>query len=179
MRTPTTTPAQAAGMIRQDQELLLTLVEGRTEHELRMPYAVNDGPLGHFCDSLHDLVAHVLMWDEINLAVLTDARAGRRHWSLDPRWETTEIGSALNHGGVEAGRRIPSELVLHRFHSVGAALIAEISQYDERAWADPATGGGFDGGIGALAEYVATTPDGFLFAHAARHLQPATVTVPV
>jgi alpha/beta hydrolase fold len=35
---------------------------------------VTAGPLGDFCDSLHDLVAHVLMWDEINLAV----EAGRR-----------------------------------------------------------------------------------------------------
>ncbi|HWD81705.1 MAG TPA: hypothetical protein VG497_22575 [Kribbella sp.] len=172
MRTPTTSPAQAAGMIRRDQELLLSRVEGRTEEELRTPYDVNDGPLGHFCDSLHDLVAHVLMWDEITLAVLRDARAGRLHWSLDPRWETAAIGSALNHGGVEAGRRIPSELVLHRFHNVGDALVAEILQYDDSTWTDPATGGGFDGGIGALAEYVSTTPDGFLFAHAAQHLQP-------
>ena len=161
-------------MIRRDQELLLSRVEGRTEDELRTPYDVNDGPLGHFCDSLHDLVAHVLMWDEITLAVLRDARAGRLHWSLDPRWETPEIGSALNHGGVEAGRRIPSELLLHRFQNVGAALVAEILEYDENAWADPSTGGGFDGGIGALAEYVSTTPDGVLFAHAARHLQPVT-----
>ncbi|GAA1115825.1 hypothetical protein GCM10009630_11740 [Kribbella jejuensis] len=159
-------------MIRRDQELLLSRLEGKTEEELRTPYDVHDGPLGHFCDSLHDLVAHVLMWDEITLAVLRDARAGRLHWSLDPRWETAEIGSALNHGGVEAGRRIPSELVLHRFHNVGAALIAEILEYDEAAWADPSTGGGFDGGIGALAEYVSTTPDGVLYAHAARHLQP-------
>ncbi|MGZ0147838.1 hypothetical protein ACXJJ3_12280 [Kribbella sp. WER1] len=174
MRTPTTTPAQAAGMIRRDQELLLSRVDGRTEDELRTPYDVHDGPLGHFCDSLHDLVAHVLMWDEITLAVLRDARMGRLHWSLDPRWETAEIGSALNRGGVEAGRLIPSELVLHRFRSVGAALLAEITQYDEAAWTDPATGAGFDGGIGALAEYVSTTPDGMLFAHAARHLQPVS-----
>jgi hypothetical protein len=33
--------------------------------------------LGDFCESLHDLVAHVLMWDEINLAVLAEAAAGR------------------------------------------------------------------------------------------------------
>jgi hypothetical protein len=175
MRTPTTTPAQAAGMIRQDQELLLSRIEETTDP--RAPYAVNDGPLGHFCDSMHDLVAHVLMWDEINLAVLRDARAGRLHWSLDPRWETPEIGSALNLGGVEAGRHLSSELLVHRFRSVGEALVAEISQYGEHAWADPSTGGGFDGGIGALAEYVSTTPDGALFAHAARHLRPADVPV--
>jgi hypothetical protein len=63
-------------------------------------------------------------------------------------------------------------LVLHRFRSVGAALVAEFEQYDDQTWADPSTGAGFDGGIGALAEYVATTPDGILFAHAARHLGP-------
>jgi hypothetical protein len=192
MRTPTTTPAQAAGMIRRDQELLLSRVKGRTEDELRAPYDVSDGPLGHFCDSLHDLVAHVLMWDEITLAVLRDARAGRLHWSLDPRWETAEIGSALNRGGVEAGRHIPSELLLHRYHNVGNALLAEITQYDEQTWKDPSPlahavnwtadsnaeldgrsnggSGGFGGGIGVLAEYVSTTPDGVLFAHAARHL---------
>ncbi|MET9268212.1 hypothetical protein [Kribbella sp. NPDC003557] len=170
MRTPTTTPAQAAELIRRDQDLLLSRTEGLSESELRAPYDVTAGPLGDFCDSLHDLVAHVLMWDEITLAVLRDARAGRLHWSLDPRWETAEIGRALNLGGVEAGRRISSELVLHRFRGVGAALVDEISQYDDGTWLDPSTGAGFDGGIGALAEYVSTTPDGILFAHAARHL---------
>lgn len=35
------------------------------------------GSLGDFCESLRDLVAHVLMWDEINLAVVTEAAAGR------------------------------------------------------------------------------------------------------
>ncbi|WP_134128487.1 hypothetical protein [Kribbella pratensis] len=174
MRTPTTTPAQAAGMIRRDQDLLLSRIEGLSEDEMRAPYDVAAGPLGDFCDSLHDLVAHVLMWDEVTLAVLRDARAGRLHWSLDPLWETAEIGRALNLGGVEAGRLIPSELVLHRFHSVGEALVDEISRYDEETWADPSTGAGFDGGIGALAEYVSTTPDGILFAHAARHLQPVS-----
>ncbi|MGW7680487.1 maleylpyruvate isomerase N-terminal domain-containing protein [Kribbella sp. NPDC054772] len=174
MRTPTTTPAQAAEMIRTDQQLLLSRVEGQREDELRAPYDVSAGPLGDFCDSLHDLVAHVLMWDEITLAVLRDAKAGRLHWSLDPRWETAEIGRALNRGGVDAGRLIPSELLLHRFRSVGAALVAELEQYDDQTWTDPSTGAGFDGGIGALAEYVSTTPDGFLFAHAARHLQPVS-----
>ncbi|GAA1561158.1 hypothetical protein GCM10009804_17500 [Kribbella hippodromi] len=176
MRIATTTPVQAAGMVRRDQELLLGVVEGKSEEELRTAYEVNDGPLGHFCDSLHDLVAHVLMWDEITLAVLRDAVAGRMHWSLDPRWETAEIGSALNFGGVEAGRRIPSELLLHRYTKVGAALVAEIERYDESTWADPSTGGGYDGGIGALAEYVSTTPDGVLFGHAGRHLFPKAVS---
>lgn len=176
MRTPTTTPAEAAELLRADQKLLLTRIDGRTEAELRAPYRVAAGPLGHFCDSLHDLIAHILMWDEITLSVLRDAKAGRLHWSLDPRWETAEIGSALNIGGVEAGRHLPSELLRHRFDSVGAALIAEIEQYDEKSWADPSTGGGFVGGIGALAEYASTPPNGIVFGHAARHLQPAPVS---
>ena len=176
MRTPTTTPAEAAELLRVDQELLLTRIDGRTEAELRAPYRVAAGPLGHFCDSLHDLIAHILMWDEITLSVLRDAKAGRLHWSLDPRWETAEIGSALNIGGVEAGRHLPSELLRHRFDSVGVALIAEIEQYDEKSWAVPSTGGGVDGGVGALAEYASTPPNGIVVGHAARHLQPAPVS---
>ncbi|MGW1339613.1 hypothetical protein ACWCOV_01065 [Kribbella sp. NPDC002412] len=175
MRTATTTPSEAARLVMDDHGLLADLVDGLSEAELRAPYRVVSGPLGHFCDSLHDLTAHILMWDEITLAVLRDAAAGRLHWSLDPRWETADAGSALNVGGVEAGRHIPSGLLLHRFHSVADALVAEIRQYDDDAWNDPATGGGYDGGIGALAEYAATPPDGVLFGHAARHLEPAQV----
>jgi hypothetical protein len=62
---------------------------------------------------------------------------------------------------------------VHRFHSVADALVAEIQQYDETSWNEPSTGGGYDGSIGALAEYAATPPDGALFGHAARHLIPA------
>jgi hypothetical protein len=150
-------------LVRADHRLLLDRIDGLTEAELRAPYTVVSGPLGHFCDSLHDLTAHILMWDEITLAVLRDAAAGRLHWSLAPRWETADAGSALNVGGVEAGRHIPSGLLLHRFHSVADALVAEIEQYDETSWRDPSTGGGYDGSIGAL------------FGHAARHLNPAQV----
>ena len=114
-------------------------IDGLTEAELRAPYRVEAGILGHFCDSLHDLTAHILMW-------------------------------------VEAGRHIPSGLLLHRFESVTAALIAEIEQYDETSWSDPSTGGPYDGSIGALAEYAATPPDGNLFSHATRHLVPAKAT---
>lgn len=173
MRIAKTSPTEAAQLLREDQGLLLAAVDGLTEDELRAPYRVSAGPLGHFCDSLHDLLGHVLMWDEITLAVLRDARSGRLHWSLDPRWETPEIGSALNVGGVEAGRHIPSALTLHRYRNVGAALLAEIEQYDDAAWADPETGGGYDGGIGALTEYVSTPPGHEVFGHAARHLQAA------
>jgi hypothetical protein len=172
MRTPKTSAAEAVRLLRADHQLLLDRIDGLTEAELRAPYQVNAGPLGHFCDSLHDLTAHVLMWDEITLDVLRDAAAGRLHWSLDPRWDTADAGSALNVGGVEAGRHIPSALLIHRFHSVAGALEAELEQYDETSWRDPSTGGGYDGSIGALAEYAATPPDGTLFGHAARHLDP-------
>jgi hypothetical protein len=176
MRTPTTSPAEAAQLLRADHQLLQDRIDGLTAAELRAPYRVEAGILGHFCDSLHDLTAHILMWDEITLAVLRDAAAGRLHWSLDPRWETPEAGSALNVGGVEAGRHISSGLLLHRFHNVTEAIIAEIEQYDEASWNDPSTGGPYGGSIGALAEYAATPPDGNLFAHAARHLNPAKIS---
>jgi hypothetical protein len=172
MRTPTTTAAEAVQLFLADRRTLSERVDGMSESELRAPYRVEAGVLGHFCDSLHDLVAHVLMWDEINLAVLREAAAGRMHWSLDPRWETPDAGTVLNSGGVDAGRHIPSELLLHRFESVIEAFTAEMSQYDEIAWTDPATGGGFDGGIGALAEYVSLPPGGTLYGHVARHLDP-------
>jgi hypothetical protein len=165
-------PAKAARLIQTDHQLLFDHLDGVAD--LRAPYRVTAGPLGHFCDSLHDLVAHILMWDEITLAVLREAAVGRIHWSLDPRWETPAAGSALNSGGVEAGRRLPSDLLVHRLRSVAAALAAEVGGYDVRLWADPATGGGFDGSIGALAEYAATPPDGVLFGHTARHLRPGT-----
>lgn len=157
-------------MIEADRRLLLDLVEQLPEEQLREPYRVAAGPLGHFCDTLHDLVAHITMWDEITLAVLREAAAGRYHWSLDPRWETPDAGSALNVGGVAAGRHLPSDLLLHRFRAGVEALVAEVARYDEEAWLDPATGGGFDGGIGALAEYAASPPDGTSYAHVARHL---------
>jgi hypothetical protein len=173
MRTAKTTPDQAVALYRADQHILLDRIDGLTEEKLRAPYSVSDGPLGHFCDSLHDLVGHILMWDEITLAVLRDARAGRLHWSIDPRWETAAAGSALNVGGVEAARHLPSDLLLHRYHSVAEALVAEIERYDDDTWAEPSTGGGFDGGIGALAEYAATPPNEVIFGHAARHLQGA------
>jgi hypothetical protein len=178
MRTPTTSAADSPRLIHADRLLLLDRIDGLSETRLREPYRVADGPLGHFCDSLHDLMAHILMWDEITLAVLREAAAGRVHWSVDPRWETPEAGSALNVGGVDAGRHLPSDLLAHRLHSVVDALIREVEGYDERSWNDPATGGGFDGGIGALAEYVSTPPGDAPYAHVARHLRPAPADEP-
>jgi hypothetical protein len=170
MRTPTISAAEAVELLRADHQLLLDRVEGLTDEALRAPYRVAAGPLGHFCDSLHDLVAHISMWDEITLAVLREAAAGRAHWSLEAQWETPEAGSGLNFGGVEAGRHLPSGLLVDRLRRVSDALIDELSRYDEEAWGDPATGGGFDGGIGALAEYVTTPADGTAYVHVGRHL---------
>ncbi|WP_344182655.1 alpha/beta hydrolase [Kribbella lupini] len=170
MRTPTTSAAEAAQLIRADRRLLLDLVDGQPEDKLRAPYQVRAGTLGHFCDSLHDLVAHILMWDEIALAVLRESAADRPHWSLDPRWETAELGSALNAGGIEAGRHLPSGLLVERLGSVVDALVAEITAYDEAAWQGQAAGGEFAGSVGALAEYAASPPDGSPYGHVARHL---------
>jgi acetyl esterase len=170
MRTPTTSAAEAAQLIRSDRQRLLDLVRGLPEERLRAPYEVADGPLGHFCDSLHDLVAHVSMWDEITLAVLREDAAGRRHWSLEAEWETAETGSALNVGGVEAGRHLPSAMLVERLEAVVDALVAEITAYDEAAWQGQAAAGEFAGSIGALAEYAASPPGGTPYGHVAKHL---------
>ncbi|GAB2556399.1 alpha/beta hydrolase fold domain-containing protein [Kribbella endophytica] len=170
MRTPTTSAAEAAQLIRADRQRLLELVDGLPDARLRAPYGVADGPLGHFCDSLHDLVGHILMWDEVTLAVLRESAAGRSHWSIDPRWETAEIGSALNAGGVEAGRHLPSGLLIERLASVVDALVAEITAYDEAAWQGQAAGGAFVGSVGALAEYAASPPGGTPYGHVGKHL---------
>jgi hypothetical protein len=135
----------------------------RTDHEILQNHlhrqgdiTLHAGPLGDFCESLHDLVAHVLMWDEINLAVLTEANAGRRHWSLDPRWETREAGRLLNKAGVLAGRELPSELLLHRLEITKAAVETEL----ESSWEANQD----------VAEHVFTVPGRPAFWHAAIHL---------
>src|SRR5262245_28416476 len=107
--------AEALDRITVDRDLLLEVVRPRTEADLIAPYLVDGRALGDFCDSLRDLVAHVLMWDEINLTVLAEARAGRRHWSLDTRWEQPEVGALLNRSGVAAGLLLPVDLLVHRF----------------------------------------------------------------
>ncbi|HEU5420494.1 MAG TPA: maleylpyruvate isomerase N-terminal domain-containing protein [Streptosporangiaceae bacterium] len=161
---------EAAARLRADHDLLLTRVTGLTGDELAASCRLDSGPLGDFCDSLHDLVAHVLMWDEISLAVLTEAAAGRAHWSLDPRWETADAGRRLNRGGVEAGRHVPAALLLHRFRAAGDALAAVFGQYTERDWTAPGQAGPAERGIGALARHVFTVPGQPAFWHAAVHL---------
>ncbi|MFC5747517.1 hypothetical protein [Actinomadura rugatobispora] len=154
-----------------DRRLLASRVENRPERELVAPYRVEGGPLGDFCDSLRDLVAHVLMWDEINLAVLTEARLGRAHWSLDGPWETPSSGRALNLAGVMAGRELPVDLLLHRFGVVRDALVDELSRYDEDRWTAPlALSHPRATSTGALAQYVMSIPNGGPYWHAAIHL---------
>jgi len=160
--------AEAVRRIRHDRKLLLQAVEGRSESELRAAYHVAGGPLGDFCESLHDLVAHVLMWDEINLAVLAEASRGRRHWSLDPRWESPAAGRALNLGGVTGGRSIPSDLLIHRFTVTTASLVAELDGTETMRWETHPFESELT--VGALAEYVMTVPGRLPYWHAAIHL---------
>ncbi|HEY8454405.1 MAG TPA: maleylpyruvate isomerase N-terminal domain-containing protein [Actinopolymorphaceae bacterium] len=163
--------AEARRRAAADRDLLLDVVRGKTTDELRAPYRVRSGPLGDFCESLHDLLAHVQMWDEINLAVLAEARRGRAHWSVEPRWETPEVGQVLNRAGVAAGRLLPSDLLLHRFQASRDALLAELSCYDEYAWVDPTlTVKREVTSIGGLAQYVMTVPGQQAYWHAALHL---------
>ena len=161
---------EASRRLRADHDVLLAEVNQLTEEQLPAPYHLADGPLGDFCESLHDLVAHVLMWDEINLAVLTEAAAGRAHWSLEPRWETPEAGGLLNRSGVQAGRQLPASLLLHRLRTVQDAVLGELARYEGRAWTGAGQMPGQAGGIGRLAQKVWTVPGQPAFWHAAIHL---------
>lgn len=160
------TQPEAIRRVREDHTLLVN--EVAAADDLTQPYQVNSGPLGDFCDSLHDLVAHVLMWDEISLAVLTDARNARTHWSLDQRWETSDAGLLLNQSGVAAGRELPTDLLVHRYETVRAALLDELQAdgWDDTVKLELAQ----DHSVGSLAEYVMTVPNNPAFWHAAIHL---------
>lgn len=153
----------AGALIRADHDLLLDRIDGLSESELTEPYRPHDGPLGHFCDSLHDLAAHVLMWSEISLDVLHEARSGRRHWSIEPRWETADVGSALNRAGVRAGRELPSQLIIERLRWVRDAFDAEIASIPRAEW---------DGakGVGTTLYEAMTPPGSSPYAHASLHL---------
>jgi mycothiol maleylpyruvate isomerase-like protein len=168
MTTPTLPVAETVRLLTADRDLLLDHVRDRAADELTRPYLVRGGPLGDFCESLRDLVAHVLMWDEINLAVLTEANLGRAHWSLAASWETAEAGRELNRSGVAAGRELPVSLLLHRFTSVSDALLDELGRHDDEAWARPA--GVRPGSVGELVQYVMTVPGNEPYRHAAIHL---------
>ena len=163
---------EAVRRVETDRALLMHEVDRRSAAALAAPYRIAGGPLGDFCESLRDLVGHVLMWDEINLAVLTEAGLGRTHWSLDPRWETHEVGGQLNRWGVVAAGQLPVDLLLHRFAVVRDALLAELRGHTDQSWAaetrldlDPARS------VGGLAQYVMTVPGRSSYWHAAIHLR--------
>jgi hypothetical protein len=161
---------EAITRLRADHDLLITQAEDLAEAQLAARYQLASGPLGDFCESLHDLVAHVLMWDEINLAVLTEAAAGRVHWSLDPRWETPGAGRMLNRGGVEAGRLLPASLLLHRLRAVRDALLAELARHSGPGWTQAGRLPELAAGMGGLAQRVWTAPGQPAFWHATLHL---------
>jgi hypothetical protein len=150
----------AASRIATDRDLLAKAIAGLGADALAAPYEVAGGPLGDFCESLHDLVAHITMWDEISLAVLAGAGRGRDHWSLVPRWDDPEAGRALNRGGVAAGRHLPAELLLHRFEMTRDALVAEVGRYQSGSWEL----------IGPVAQRAMTVPGHDPFWHTAVHL---------
>ena len=170
MTTTLTLPMrEAVHRVRTDHDILLRRLEGLSPQELTADYQVASGPLGDFCESLHDLLAHVLMWDEISLAVLTEARAGREHWSIDPRWETAEVGRMLNRAGVLAGRELPAALLMLRLLSARDALLTEIQGYPESQW-QAAEPDGQRSGVGPLAQHAMTVPGKPAYVHAALHL---------
>jgi DinB superfamily len=162
---------EATRRVTADRDLLAAAVHELPDDALIARYDVGAGPLGDSCESLRDLVAHVTMWDEISLAVLSEARLARRHWSLNPRWETREAGRRLNAAGVVAGRELPVTLVLHRFATVGDALVAELAGYAEEEWTAPiAADPDPPHSLGWLAQYVMTVPGAPAYWHAAIHL---------
>ena len=161
---------EASRRLRADHDVLLAVVGEMAAEQLAAPYRLASGPLGDFCESLHDLVAHVLMWDEINLAVLSEAVVGRAHWSLDPRWETPEAGRLLNRSGVQAGRQLPASLLLHRLRAVQDAVLGELARYEGQGWTGAGQISVLALGIGGLAQKVWTVPGQPAFWHAAIHL---------
>ncbi|MGN9908871.1 hypothetical protein ACTMTJ_15115 [Phytohabitans sp. LJ34] len=158
---------EARRLVAADRGLLAARVEERTDDELTALYKVDGRPLGDSCESLRDLVAHVLMWDEINLAVLTEMARGRRHWSLDAAWDEPEVGRLLNTGGVAAGRTLPVALLLSRFDTIHRSMLDELSRYDEQSWR---------AGPGAVVQRAMTVPGRQPYRHAAYHLGAALPT---
>src|SRR5438067_7757255 len=151
------TRAEARRRIALDRSLLQTKLANGSEEAAAAPFSVEGGPLGDFCESLRDLAGHVLMWDEIALAVLSEAEHERWHWSLAPLWETPDAGQRLNRAGVAAARELPVPLLLQRFSVVTDALLGELDRYTDQQWAAPRlSGNGPTGSLGSLLQYVMT-----------------------
>jgi hypothetical protein len=164
-RSPVVPIDETVRRVTADRALLADRVDGRTADELVAAYRVDGRPLGDGCESLRDLVAHVLMWDEINLAVLSETARGRTHWSLASRWDEPSVGRLLNASGVAAGRQLPVDLLVSRYLVVRAALIDELSRYDEERW---------QAGVGAVAQHAMTVPGQQPYRHVAFHLDELT-----
>ncbi|RZT78697.1 hypothetical protein EV382_1889 [Micromonospora violae] len=49
-----------------DRDVLMDRTADRTEEELSAGYRVRGGPLGHFCESLRDLVARGALIDDLS-----------------------------------------------------------------------------------------------------------------
>ena len=52
---------EASRRLRADHDVLFAEVNGLADEQLAATYRLTSGPLGDFCESRHDLVAHVLM----------------------------------------------------------------------------------------------------------------------
>lgn len=171
MTTPTTYSQDAAvtALTNDRDTVMAALTESPPNRQT--PYPVVYNPLGDDPMTLLDIVAHVIMWDEINLAVLTEARAGRAHWSLRTPWENPQAASALNAGGIVAGRLLTADLVIDRFLSVRAATIATIEQTPPEQWSAPLPFScpGDDRSLAGLCGYVNTPESDHTGAYTYRH----------
>lgn len=121
----------ACAALELDRDRLLSTVDAR--HAGSEPQIMHN-PLRGAAMSVLDLVGHVAMWDEIVLAVLSEARRGRAHWYATAPWETVEAGRALNIGGVQAWRLLPEDLVLDRFRRTRDALMSAIAEVPAAEW---------------------------------------------
>lgn len=102
------TLAQARRMMTEDSNVLRKAIADLGPDALTAHHLVDGRPLGDACDSLRDLVAHHTMWLEIDLAVLFEAQAGRKHWSTTTRWSQRPVGQRLNESGVARANRSPT-----------------------------------------------------------------------
>ena len=121
-------------MMTADSNVLREAIADLGPDALTAQHLVDGRPLGDACDSLRDLVAHHTMWLEIDLAVLVEAQAGRRHWSTTARWSERPVGQRLNQSGVAAGRILLVDDLLDRFEASSASLLDAFSRLDEDRW---------------------------------------------
>jgi hypothetical protein len=121
----------ACAALELDRDRLLAAVESARSGQ---PPQIMHNPVSGAAMTVLDLVGHVAMWDEIVLAVLSEARRGRAHWYVTPQWETVAAGRALNTGGVAAWRQLPEALTLDRFVRGRNALASAIAEVPGSEW---------------------------------------------